>query len=60
MNSIASFFKKWLDDNDIKMYSTHDEETSVVVKSFIRTLKIKIQKHMTALSKNVYFDILMC
>ena len=42
MNSIASFFKKWLDDNDIKMYSTHDEETSVVVKSFIRTLKIKI------------------
>ena len=40
------------------MYSTHIEETSVVVKSFIRTLEIKIYKHMTALSKNVYFDVL--
>ena len=40
------------------MYSTHNEEKSVVAKSFIRILKIKIYKHMTALSKNVYFDVL--
>ena len=31
---------------------------SVVVERFIRTLKNKIYKHMTAISKNVYFDVL--
>ena len=39
------------------MYSTYDEKKSVVAKSFITILKIKIFKHMTALSKNVYFDV---
>ena len=52
-------FKKWLDDNDIKMYSTHNEKKSVVAERFIRTLKNKIYKHMTAVSKKpVYFDVL--
>ena len=51
-------FKKWLKDNDIKMYSTHNEGKSVVAERFIRTLKNKIYKHMTAISKNVYFDAL--
>ena len=49
-------FKKWLKDNDIEMYSTHNEGKSVVTERFIRTLKNKIYKHMTAISKNVYFD----
>ena len=40
------------------MYSTHNEGTSVVAERFIRTLKNKIYKHMTANSKNVYFDVL--
>ena len=40
------------------MYSTHNEGKSVVAERFIRTLKNKIYKHMTAVSKNVYFDIL--
>ena len=40
------------------MYSTHNEGKSVVAERFIRTLKNKIYKHMTALSKNVYFDVL--
>ena len=31
---------------------------SVVAERFIRTLKNKIYKHMTAISKNVYFDVL--
>ena len=53
-----SFFKKWLDDQDIKMYSTCNEGKSVVAERFIRTLKNKIYKHMTAVSKNVYFDVL--
>ena len=38
------------------MYSTHNEVKSVVAERFIRTLKNKIHKHMTAVSKNVYID----
>ena len=34
-----NFFKKWLNDNDIGMHSTHNEEKFVVAERFIRTLK---------------------
>ena len=40
------------------MYSTFNEGKSVVAERFIRTLKNKFFKHMTAISKNVYFDVL--
>ena len=40
------------------MYSTFNEGKSVVAERFIRTLKNKIFKHMTAISKSVYFDVL--
>ena len=40
------------------MYSTYNEGKSAVAERFIRTLKNKIFKHMTAISKNVYFDVL--
>ena len=40
------------------MYSTCNEGKSVVSERFIRTLKNKFFKHMTAVSKNVYFDVL--
>ena len=40
------------------MYSIYNEGKSVVAERFIRTLKNKIFKHMTAVSKNVYFDVL--
>ena len=40
------------------MYSTHNEGKSDVAERFTRTLKHKIYKHMTAIAKNVYFDIL--
>ena len=40
------------------MYSTYNEGKSGVVERFIGTLKNKIYKHMTAISKNVYFDVL--
>ena len=40
------------------MYSTFNEGRSVVAERLIRTLKNKIYKHMTAISKNVYFDVL--
>ena len=51
-------FKKWLSDNDIIMYSTNNEGKSVVAERFIRTLKNKLYKHMTATGKNVYYDVL--
>ena len=53
-----SVFKAWLKDNGISMYSTHNEEKSVVAERFIRTLKTKIYEHMTSISKIVYFDVL--
>ena len=40
------------------MYSTYIEGKSVVAERFIRTLKNKIFKHMTAVSKNIQFDVL--
>ena len=51
-------FKKWLEDNGINMYSTHNEGKSVAAERFIRTLKNKFFKHMTVASKNVYFTFL--
>ena len=51
-----SSFTKWLEDNDIEMYSPHNEGRSVVAERFIRTLKNKIYKYMTSISENVYID----
>ena len=51
-----AYFKKWLRDNDIVMYSTHNEGKPVVAERFIRTSKSKIYKYMTSVSKNVYID----
>ena len=53
-----NYFKDFLKINNIEMYSTYNEEKSVVAERFIRTLKNKIFKHMTAISKKVYFDVL--
>ena len=49
-------FKKWLQNNDIVMYSTHIEGKSVLAERLIGTLKSKIYKYMTSISKNVYID----
>ena len=51
-----SSFKNWLKDNDIEMDSIHNEEKSVVAERFIRSLKTKIYKYLTSVSKNVYID----
>ena len=51
-------FKNFLKLNNIEMYSTCNEGKFVVAERFIRTLKKKIFKYMTAISKNVYFDVL--
>ena len=51
-------FKRFLSKNNIIMYSTYNEGKSVVAERFIRTLKNKLYKHMTATGKNVYYDVL--
>ena len=43
-----------LKDNDIEM--VHNEGKPVVAERSIRTLKTKIYKYMTSVSKNVYID----
>ena len=48
--------KSWLQDNDIDMYSTHNEEKSLVAGSFTRTLMNKSYKYLTLISKNLYID----
>ena len=34
--------KSWLQENDVEMYSTHNEGKSVVAEGFIKTLKNKV------------------
>ena len=48
--------KLWFQDNDIEMYSIHNERIFVVAERFIRTLKDKIYKNMTSVSKNRCID----
>ena len=48
--------KSFSQNNDIKMYSTHNKGKSVVAERFIRTLKNKIYIYTTSVSKNVYID----
>ena len=47
-----------METNNVETYSTYNEEKSVIAERFIRTLKSKIFKHMTVVSKNIYFDVL--
>ena len=46
--------KLFLQNNDIEMYSMHNEGKFVVAERFIRTLKNRIYKYMTWISKNVF------
>ena len=50
-------FKRFLKINNSEMYAIYIEGKSVVAERFIRTLKNKILKQMTAVSKNVYFNV---
>ena len=40
------------------MYSAYNEGKSVVAERFLRALTNKLYKHMTAIDKNVYYDVL--
>ena len=46
--------KSWLEKNNIEMYSTLNEGNSVVAGRFFRTLKNKIYKYMTLITRNMY------
>ena len=48
--------KSFLQNNNIEIYLAHNEGKSVVAERFIRTLKNKIYKYMTSMSKSVYID----
>ena len=48
--------KSWIEKNDIEMYSAHNEGKPVIAERFIRTLKNKIYKYMSSISKNAYID----
>ena len=51
-------FKKWLVENEIKMYSTFNEGKAVVIERFNRTLKNKMYKYFTANNTYKYVDVL--
>ena len=51
-------FENFLKINNTEMYSTYNEGKSVVAERFIRIMKNKIFKHMTVISKSVYYDVL--
>ena len=46
--------KSWFQNNDLIIYSTHNEGKSIFAESCVRTLKNK--KYMTAISKKVYIN----
>ena len=48
--------KSWLRGNKIEMYSKYHEGKSVICERFIRTLKKKVYKYMTSISKKLYVD----
>ena len=51
-------FKDFLKINNIDMYSTCNKGKFVVAERFIRTIKTKIHKYITVISKNVYYNVL--
>ena len=51
-------YKRFFKINGIEIYSTYNKGKFVVAEGFIRTLKNKVFKHMTGVSKIVYFDVL--
>ena len=50
--------QQWLENNNILMYFTHIEDKSVIAERFIKTLKAKIYKKMTADDSKSYISYL--
>ena len=51
-----NLMQKWLVDNDVLMYSTNNKGKSVVDERFMKTLKCKIYKVMTANDNKFYLS----
>ena len=51
-------FKKWLNDNNIDMYSTYNEGKAVIVERFNRTLKERKWKYFSAKNTYHYLDVI--
>ena len=49
--------KSWLQDNDVEIFSTHNESKAVVVERFIRTLNNKMYKYDFNVKNCVYWEI---
>ena len=45
----------WLEKNSTEMWSTHNEGKSVIAERFIKTLKNKIYKYTTSVSKKCLY-----
>ena len=43
-------------NNAIEMYLTHNEEKYVISERFIRSVKNKVYKYISLISKNTYID----
>ena len=54
----SNVFKKWLVENEIKMYSTFNAGKAVVIERFNRTLENKMYKYFTANNTYKYVDVL--
>ena len=50
--------QRWLENDDILMYSAHNEGNSVIAERFIKTLKAKVYKKMTANDNRFYLPYL--
>ena len=48
--------KSFLQNNNVEVYSMHNEGKSVIAEKFIRTIKNKIYEYITSVSKNMYID----
>ena len=48
--------KSFLQNDNIEMYSTHNERKSVVAETFTRMLNKKKYVYITSISKNVYIN----
>ena len=62
VDQAKEFFNKliqeWLENNDILMYSAHNKGKSVIGKRFLKTLKAKIYKKLTANFSKSYLSYL--
>ena len=53
-----NFMQEWVDNNDILTYSTQNEGKSVIAERFIKPLKVKIYKRLTANDSKSYLPYL--